>query len=355
MKKRIFLTFFFVAFFLLGFYPTIRAGAIALATVTATFIPPTASPTNALGSCPIGTPAGWGTYTPSPLWLIECGECSVTATPTPDLCRVNVIPTMPAMLPGDDSTPQPTSTLLPFCVTPSPTVSIPTSTPEPNYYELRWVAGESDSNRQYSYVEGTDKQVVRIELHVPGSGGYWNSNIQSVPRVANPPVYMGDIFLYVEHASPYINFEGGQVYSGGSGSKYWGRVDQWNGSYTNPANTGDWYVIYFSLGELYIPSVATETPTPEPTSTPFLDTGYCSYVVPPVDDFGFELFVDDGDPFCNLGWQEFEAGSLVVPAVQICFQPSQFGVITLFGSPFEIGTLALGAAGAFIWRFFRTV
>jgi len=89
MKRYIFLI---PVFFFIGFLGLSPAGAMAVksiqqATITATntFIPPTPTATLAINStCPQGTPAGWGTYTPSPLWLLECGNCqSVVGTGTP--------------------------------------------------------------------------------------------------------------------------------------------------------------------------------------------------------------------------------------------------------------------------------
>ncbi|MBI3167258.1 MAG: hypothetical protein HYZ22_02185 [Chloroflexi bacterium] len=97
------------------------------------------------------------------------------------------------------------------------------------------------------------------------------------------------------------------------------------------------------------------TPTPSVTSTPYFDTGFCSSVSPTIDEFGFDLFIPDGAPNCNMGWEAFGVGVYTVPAVQICFQPSQFGVIRLFGEDYEVGVYGLAAAAAFLWRYFRTV
>ena len=110
---------------------------------------------------------------------------------------------------------------------------------------------------------------------------------------------------------------------------------------------------------IYImPQPVISTPSPStPTSfpTPYFDTGYCSSIAPTISEFGFELFKPDGVENCNMGWDEWTVGGYTMPAVQICFQPSDFGVIRMFGREFEVGTMALVAAAAFIWRFLRTV
>jgi hypothetical protein len=120
----------------------------------------------------------------------------------------------------------------------------------------------------------------------------------------------------------------------------------------------NWSGFYIYDGaDIYIsslPVVLGGTATPVPTQAVF-DTGFCASVSPVVDGFGFDLFIPDGEPNCSMGWDEFGVGDYTIPAAQICLQPSQFGVIRLFGSDYEIGIYALAAAAAFYWRYFRTV
>jgi len=97
---------------------------------------------------------------------------------------------------------------------------------------------------------------------------------------------------------------------------------------------------------------ATATPTSVP-ATAF--AGMCGTVAPFDSGFGFDLFVNDGDPNCNIGWNEFGFLEYTVPAVQICLQPVDIGVIRLFAEDYEMGVYALVAGAAFFWRFWRTI
>jgi len=72
-------------FAVLGFVSVpvmVQAADVFQVTSTATFIPPSPTPTQSNFVCPVGTPAGWGTYTPSALWMVECSSCGSVGTPT---------------------------------------------------------------------------------------------------------------------------------------------------------------------------------------------------------------------------------------------------------------------------------
>ena len=98
----------------------------------------------------------------------------------------------------------------------------------------------------------------------------------------------------------------------------------------------------------------TPTPTPMVTATPYVDTGYCSTVIPH-DEFGWDLWIPDGEANCDIGWEQFEALGYVIPAVQICLQPVLIGVVTLWGEEYEMGVYALALAAAFFWRFWSRI
>jgi hypothetical protein len=109
------------------------------------------------------------------------------------------------------------------------------------------------------------------------------------------------------------------------------------------------WVIRVSTDDCSFLGSATATPAP-------YDGGYCGSIAPAISSgFGFDLFVPDGAPNCDLGWDEFGFDEYTVPAVQICLQPSEFGVVTLFGNSYEVGIYGLVAAAAFFYRFWRTI
>jgi hypothetical protein len=73
-----------------------------------------------------------------------------------------------------------------------------------------------------------------------------------------------------------------------------------------------------------------------------------------LDDFGWDLFVNDGEPNCSVGWGEFTVADTTIPAVEICLQPVQVGVVKLFGVEYEMGIYFLALCAAFMWRYMRT-
>jgi hypothetical protein len=372
-----------------------------LATVTSTFIPPSPSPTPFDASCPVGTPAGWGTYTPSPLWSVECGACAVIVTPTLTLTP-SPVPTWSGI-----GTPPATGTGTPLAtVTGTPLVTATPfldnislfSSPSFQLWPMNWTSVETitgnsfscSDNGDYIHCSGVislddpvDNQddffVITLPLLVPASSNvyskinlygsmgwdnsWWGSN-DSYALVGYSRLYSGTDVSFHPASFTSVNSYNPIMYS----SRYMlahnvgdsdGMVPMylrlghlgsaghtWSGSFTY-----DWTI---SL----VPDFLTPTPsliTPTPTSLPVFDTGYCSSIAPPLSDFGFDLFVPDGEPYCELGWEAFEAGTVTMPKVKICFQPSAFGVITMFSYDYEVGTLGLAIAAAFIWRFMRTV
>lgn len=366
------LLFFLIGCALIGFLalpPVVAVGAQVLATITATqtFIPPSPTATGFVKSCPIGTPAGWGTYTPSPLWGLECGACaSIQGTGTP---TQTVTPWIGTGTPPVGCTPFPSGTGTPsagcsMTVTPVPTIqpsAVPTASPN-----WTWdIPAGASFNRAVS--NGG------LTLHVWGSGSFGNIveirlYLHSIKytTVALPseivPIYFSIAMLPSRGWWSFTNFQGTRYYpSGGiiSGFQNISLSRQLPSEFQTWAADGGTYSSFdawWNIGSpVQIEGTSTPTVAPSPTATPYFDGGYCSTIAPPLSDFGFDLFVPSGVANCSLGWEAFTAGTIEVPAVKICFQPSEFGVIKLFGSDYEIGIIALAAAAAFIWRFMRTV
>lgn len=297
-------------------------------TETATWMPPTVTvtPTPLAFDCPEGTPVGWGTYTPSPLWWVECGDCAAinpTVTPT-----------------GTPPTPVPVTQVI-SCA------SDRCYQVETNLLKFQGWAHDDTAARWSSNANTT--LYARVEVLEAGTGGYTGDWASGSPP-PNTFVYRytwGPEYLLVP---PQITFETSPniwvravdvgtydmtPFTVGVG---FGEIYLWGGQYQG-ANTN------------YYVSTSPLPPIEEPEPV----VSMCTAVSPPAADFGWDLFVPDGAPNCSMGWDEFSFLEYTIPAVQICLQPSRFGVVTLFGRAFEVGIFALAAAAAFFWRFWRTI
>lgn len=360
-----------IGLFFVGF-TFLSPGAVALArqvtaTITATFIPPSVTPTTMYNfECPVGTPAGWGTYTPSPLWYLECEYCVWTPTST-------ALP--PTITPTHDGTgtPYPTSTIT---VTPSIT-----GTPTGEGMHCIDLVGS------YSCWTGS------IDTYdYDFSTAFGNATYDELFVVAVPETYSSVTFYYSYDItftwsgahSLYAPSPLHEVWARNEGEPNWAKFlnnplsgcvagvsgschFEYEGQHTftlQPGKTLEFAVsinnqnvaypagVTVLSGNAYVSVVGFVTPTPQVTPAGY---GFCQTVAPIDPAFGFELFVPDGPANCDMGWDEFGVGDYTIPAVQICFQPSQFGVIRLFGKDYEVGIYGLAAAAAFLWRYFRTV
>jgi len=343
------------------------SSASARQEVTATPAAPTIAPTyTAVSSdCPEVLPYGWGTVTPSPLWFAECGDCPLFVTPT-------VTPT-PYIWDGTGTPPAPTFTPLPITptVTPSSNCGGISYTPPVvselfpvNWTSIATVTGNDfactdngsflDCGGTVSFVDndGTQDDRLRMRFNVSldvgqtyyiktdileNSCGWSNATLDGARHIAwvgvgtNLPV---DLYPFVSPAS----------FVAGSPSGASHVIDFW--VYAGCGGTGSASFNY-TLQLYKSPECLTITPTPSPSLS------YCDTITALDNEFGWDLFIPDGAPNCDLGWQSFEVAGYTIPAVRICFQPSQFGVVTLFGVSYAIGVYALGAAAAFFYRYFR--
>lgn len=392
MKPRV-LFFYFFGLALIGalfLSPVGVAGAVALyqaVTATNTFIPPSVTPSPSNFTCPSGTPAGWGTYTPSPLWELQCSNCSIVTTPTGTGLPVPTLngtqfPTQYAATgtaqyltgtPTSTATPIVTGTPLPFANITCGSVSAgltciqvdANTVSYQGYYFITYPAhgfpnlyfNLSVPSMIYFRLEGIDQIAYRhIGSNAP-FGIYFrlNNGYDFSVGSVNTTWSTSNSSQQTNSTSPVL----GNFYDTLTGSNQ--LQGQGAGTWANTYNSVDILsgaVIYVSSS----PSLISGTPTPVVSPTPFIDTGYCSSVAPVIDGFGWELFVDDGDPWCGMGWNsidiDWNKDTIVdysIPGVQICLQPSIFGVITLFGNSYEVGIYGLAAAAAFFWRFLRTV
>lgn len=366
MKTKAMSTLVFVFFAMaFAFLPVSALGAMA-ATPSPTFIPPSITPTPYLYDCPVGTPLGWGTYTPSPLWLSTCGSCA--SLPTSTLEPTGTLNPLTATAQYLTGTPTPTTTGTPtgtpeILATPTlqgaafdfdaqyltrnglvtPLVSELSCTPIAGTDGIRTVTctgSFATIDNGWNSEIGHTQTFIGMANHLNPSGEallYWNATLSNLTNVESYRFRLngGDVPL-VGTANPYldINFE----FTFESGTSF---VGTYSGDIT----------ITYSTEPIFVSTTAT--PTVTPTTIPYVTT-YCSSVAPQFDEFGFELFQPDGAPNCSIGWDSFGVGDYTMPAAQICLQPSKFGVIRLFAVDFEVGVYGLVAAAAFFYRFFRT-
>jgi hypothetical protein len=362
---------FLFGFFIIGFV-TMPVSAEVLRQITITpsptFIPPSITPTTYSYACPVGTPLGWGTYTPSPLWQTTCGACASLPTST-------IVPTSTIIpLTGTAMALTATSTITP---SPSPTVTpTRTATPVSSFYfgnlEVTWNNPSGEGN--YSC---TSNPVSTGQSSITCSGNlkYTDASTSAGYATYFGFKFRGDANTGSIPATYYYSIS----YTGNGVHNYCDNENSFNMSTTIPCSsgtlTGATNTTYF-LGvrsdsfstnsftgvvggpfsitvQSYPLEAATATPTLTPTTIPYIST-YCSSVAPQFDDFGFDLFQPEGEPNCAIGWDEFGVGDYTMPAAQICLQPSKFGVIRLFAIDYEVGVYGLVAAAAFFYRFFRT-
>jgi len=347
---------------------SVLAAVVRQATMTATntTVP---TPTSQFGVvCPVGTPIGWGTFTPSALWNLTCSSClTPTAYPT-NTAEPSVTPTY-----NGTGTPNPTITVTPTLVAVGTlqcnqvtagivcteiddyTIEFTGAVDYPPYTGgvgfQYFVTGSGFMN--YVRFEVGDNDIVSrhfpttsefvITLRERGiahmnSIGYFPSNhhIETDTGVEEVPAGVYDFSFITSGGAQEIYYD----VTTDTVNQYF-----WNALVVGGSGSGKLTVSSYPIGG---------TPTPSPTATPYVDETFCGSIND-LPSFGWDLIIEDGPPNCDFGWDEFTVGSYTVPAVQICLQPVQVGVITLFGVVYEMGVFFLAAGAAFFWRFFRTV
>jgi len=339
-------------------------------TLTATPSPaPTVTPTPTIDfandNCPAGGVIGLGTYTPSPLWFLECEQCLTPWGWTPEPTAT----TTPLIQPTHDGTGTPVATWTPEAtltpsVTPTPTAAAPGPVPYDDRMYFTNAVNMTCLQVDWSHVSCTidymsppDGDTGSVKLNGKGANDYTPVIITydiDIDWTADPPCgsygtrfSFWDGFNYEFSGVGHVDLEHTLPLA------YWGASISF-GEISNYCTD-----IHYMTGtlEIYLQGYQpAPEPTPTPAPTPLPSAGYCGSISNDQDTgFGFDLFVPDGVMNCGGGWDEITILDKTIPAVEICFQPSQFGVIELFGNDFEVGTIALVAAAAWIWRNLRTV
>jgi len=336
-------------------------------TPTLTPVPLTPTSTPDLSYCPEGLPEGWGTVTPSYLWMDTCQAC------------------LDVLTPADTPTPQPSVTPGGPTLTPSPTVTVSPTPPAGVFYPPNNLmigdlygcgAFGCDANSwtfDYSCVDYGSSMTCLVDwMAVDGRGDYdmWGGLGMGVTApVQGTTYYFGSKEMapgvhiydrYVYQPVPYELSTWGYLAQGSDPHLVNTVYDPYNGGLGlwlfTVGGQGTWtgqMCLFMSTSEITdFSSCEAGTPTPYPTSVPLT----CGSVgsEDPNYGFSFEIFVPDGPMTCG-GWAETGVGDNFLPPFELCFQPSQFGVVRLFAVEFELGTLAVIAAAAWIWRYLRTV
>lgn len=317
-------------------------------------------------SCPGGTPVGWGTFTPSPLWLLECGDCFAPGTSTPTVTATFDATSYPTQF-FETATSQyltgtPTFTPTPLGICSSlPSVLIGTSASNFIYNNTHLVTGLNYNHFILDYqsyhtfgavgnrISASGNFIVRcLSYSWASDDPYWGGGGKSTCGDFNAGWFV--TAMYTDFGS--CTLAGSDFYCSASSNGYF-QIDIMESGYGYPHKT----TVSADLIVSTTPNCAnTVTPSP-PTATP--GASYCAVVPCAVDDpgmgFGFDLFTSTGEKDCSMGWDAFQVASYSVPKVTICFQPVEVGTVTLFGYSFNLGYIALALAAGFLWRFFRTV
>jgi len=281
------------------------------------------------------TPAGWGTVTPGYLWLETCGGC---LTPLPTASRTST--------PTATRTPTVTSTSLTPVATSTPSRT-PTPTPTTVVYDpLMDTSDIRYANSKYYAYFGA----------LPD--GYHMSTGTGVDEGYAVNYVMGDF------AGTCFDSNGDQGDASGFAVYCWragiGGVTYYDNSDPGCAAIGS--VTSACRFETSINGALTRVrvwrivnnPTPTPTITPTPGpVTYCNNLAVADDVFEFDVVVNDGEATCG-GWDEVTIGDDVLPALEVCWQPVRFGVLTILGSQYNLDNLALVAAATLILRFMRT-
>jgi len=116
-----------------------------------------------------------------------------------------------------------------------------------------------------------------------------------------------------------------------------------------------WYP--FDIGER-----PPEEPLPTPTGTQIADSDYCAVVIPDSEVEQDLPIPRIGDPVCaslggfgiGMAWFNTLFGTsvndLVIPGIEFCFIPIEFGDLNLFGIEIDMDLIALGMASILIFR-----
>lgn len=350
------------------------------------FTDPTLVPTGHY-VCTGNQPIGWGTVTPDPYWLMQCGMCitpdssdffgdnpfDITSTPDPNITPT-VTPTITATPQNDllDAALRVGGMPVPIEI---PTNEFRTTTSDLLTYGQIGGINITDTAPQYTPITGSIKLEIAYNLvdHVGTTYG------EGIKLIVFPPNSSGLVLNCISGScSSFIDTDSQakQVWivntiSGGSGTetlifefsyapKYGhsigfmfqidaGKGSTFSGTYTYTGQGSEFFTI-------------------DPTPTPVYSD--CSTVDPADgssgDDDGFSL------PDIGLGWgrcltlggwniglewaQAFIPtlpDGWEVPGIEICFVPIEFGSLNLFGLGVDLDLIAAVMAGVLIIRIIR--
>lgn len=343
-------------------------------------------PYRGLRPCPDGgVPAGWGTVTPSPRWLMECAHCvpadAAIATVTPLAYAPPV--TLPTPGPTIDLWATPSFTVTPG-VTGTPT-STPTPTPTPVYEHLRVYEGlvdcsgggsgsllvdeygcieyegsasSGESRREWTICH-TEAFTASVSAHVAVShqyAGYSFLRFNGWGNMGAPP-YLVNVFAgHLDY--PVSNFYEGVWKGAHTGSGEWFKSGiAWEyGIWSGPSSYSFWAC--FNGAQVEEEPEITPTPglTPTPTPTPQVGYDYC-YTVEDIDSLG----PDQGLPSIGIGYStcygtgaiNFElpiVGEVSIPAISVCFDRLTMGEVQILGVSLDMDVISSAIAAVAVIR-----
>jgi len=335
--------------------------------------------------CPDGQPAGWGSVTPSPKWLMECGQC-ITPVSSYDW--------------GDD-----------FDFGDNPFIPTPTITPtldplmKANYAKACGYnivdGGIQDACNELYLANSTNGGLLEGWWYIKGrattkcdngiicsqAGAYIRNEVHNAAGTIHEFEYYCEVDDNDGHHVVQGQNTGGNVYLGTAplGVIYDGEYECNIRTLVTAGNT--YHQMRFSVrvdsgyyyhNEAVYPDELEYRPYPfereiggDPTSTP--DADYCANVN--ADGENYDPLNPDDDPNFNMGgfyvgtaqcftiggfeipieWMNNFVGSSfsnpTLPGTQWCFTPIEFGYLTVFGVELDLDFYALGMAGILLFRF----
>ena len=349
-------------------------------------------PYRGLRPCPDGgVPAGWGTVTPSPRWLMECAHCVpadaaiATVTPlayTPPLTMPTAIPTLDLW-----ATP---------AVTPLPTVTpVPTATPEwftdTVTFDIFRYSGSTSCDYLYHFsgltpvaflAPGECWDYEEVVGHYPGTGNDdFKGCISTLQDHGDAAQVRLGWYLYAwaqgQNATASVYAYGDSDSEGGwDGVLYSAEVSEagrwvnWTNAYVPGFGSGTYVGGNPQIGtgvEMRVcfgdfipvgPQLPTATPEPTPTVTPTAQPGYdhC-WEVEDIEEMG----PDQGLPSIGIGHStcygtgaiNFEfpiVGEVSIPAISVCFDRITMGEVQILGVSLDMDVISSAIAAIAVIR-----
>lgn len=322
-------------------------------------------------TCPVGTPYGYGTITPNPLWELICVDCLPTGTAYPTWTIPPEVQTAFAQTATSTSTP----------ITPTAT-----NTPIPAYCGGTVTCNGGANGGVCTQIDPYTVKFTGsstnypMEIHLLNNAGitmYWSMFWELSGGYRG---FIGDLTDNCGSVGRSVTIKGHldtpiktldilNTYDYGSWSRRWYRVfGEFESHYVEPNVTQNmyakaswsdcalyqaysWATSYALISSCSAGQYTTPTPSPTPPST------YCSVVDDWTDDS--QAFSWSGMTFGDSACvstpevdMEFLTFSFTIPEIKLCMQEVSFGVITVFALALSLDVFLIVLVAAWALNYF---